>query len=228
MKGVFRLGVLILAAVGVYLFASAAPDGLNEPGKIASAVFLGVLLVWVLRSPELYETSFGVAMRNGALWAGILAALVIGYEYRGELRHAALRVSSALQPGQPIVISQDVAILTRAGDGHFVTMATVNGAPLRMMVDTGATDIALPYEEAERLGINVDALAFIQPVITANGSAMVAPVRLDEVRIGDIALRNVSASVSEPNALGSALLGMSFLGRLSEFSFRGDRLELKR
>lgn len=228
MRGVIRLLVLVAAAVGVYFMVSSSPDALSNPEAIASMAFMGILLVWVLRSPELEGGTIGVALRNAALWAALLAALVLGYEYRFELREVGLRLKSAVLPGQAIAVSENVAILTRAGDGHFITTAHVNGEPLRMMVDTGASDIALPYREAQRLGIDVDNLAFIQPVITANGRAMVAPIRLDEVRIGEIALRDVSASVSQPGALNEALLGMSFLGRLSEYSFRGDRLELRR
>ena len=59
-------------------------------------------------------------------------------------------------------------------------------------------------------------------VRTANGVARVAPVTLDRVSIGDITVRNVPASVSERGVLGTTLLGMSFLGRLSRVDMRAE------
>ena len=83
------------------------------------------------------------------------------------------------------------------------------------MVDTGASLVALTYEDASRAGIYVRDRDFTQLVRTANGIARVAPVTLDRVSIGDITVRNVPASVSERGMLGTTLLGMSFLKRLT-------------
>ena len=65
------------------------------------------------------------------------------------------------------------------------------------MVDTGASIVALTYEDAERAGVYVRDSDFTQRVRTANGMARVAPVTLDRVSIGDITVRNVPAAVSE-------------------------------
>ena len=56
--------------------------------------------------------------------------------------------------------------------------------------------------------------------------ARVAPIVLDRVSIGDITVRNVPASVSERGALGTTLLGMSFLRRLGRVDMRGSTLVL--
>ena len=82
------------------------------------------------------------------------------------------------------------------------------------MVDTGASQVALTFEDASRAGIYVRDRDFTQQVRTANGVARVAPVTLDRVSIGDITVRDVPASVSERGMLGTTLLGMSFLKRL--------------
>jgi len=83
---------------------------------------------------------------------------------------------------------------------------------VRFLVDTGATLVALPASEAKRLGIN-----YLQgqrgQVQTANGVAVAYRVKLDSVRIGDIEVNNVDAVVSENDAMGVTLLGMSFLNR---------------
>ncbi|MCW5603828.1 MAG: TIGR02281 family clan AA aspartic protease [Burkholderiales bacterium] len=104
-------------------------------------------------------------------------------------------------------------ILTADARGHFVTTGTINGISVRMLVDTGATTMALPAGEARRLGINYLAgtRAYSQ---TANGLVPVYRVKLDSVRLGDVTANNVDAVVIEGDALPIALLGMSFLNRM--------------
>ena len=95
------------------------------------------------------------------------------------------------------------------------------------MVDTGATMIALTYEDAERAGLSLKNSDFTQAVTTANGVARVAPVTLDRVSIGDITVRNVPAAVAERGRLKTSLLGMTFLSRLSRFDMRSGILVLQ-
>jgi aspartyl protease family protein len=115
----------------------------------------------------------------------------------------------------------------RAGShGHFETRAEINGRPVEVMVDTGATLIALTFEDAERAGIYIKDSDFTQRTQTANGIARAAPVMLDRVSIGDITVRNVRASVSERGRLQVTLLGMSFLSRLSRTEMRKGTLVL--
>ncbi len=112
-------------------------------------------------------------------------------------------------------------------NGHFHTKAEVNGRPIEVMIDTGATMVALSYEDAERAGLYVNRGDFTSAVRTANGVARVAPVTLDRVSVGDITVRDVPAAVAEPGRLKTSLLGMSFLGRLSRFDMRSGVLVLQ-
>jgi len=111
--------------------------------------------------------------------------------------------------------------------GHFNTEAEINGRTIEVMVDTGATMVALSYEDAERAGIYLNKGDFTQAVSTANGVARFAPVTLDRVGVGDILVRDVPAAVAEPRRLKTSLLGMSFLGRLSRFDMRAGTLVLQ-
>lgn len=97
-----------------------------------------------------------------------------------------------------------------------------------MMVDTGATTVALTEATARRLGIRPARTDFRYPVATANGTVMVALVELGDVRVGGITVRDVAATVVPGDALRTNLLGMSFLGRLSRFEMAGDQLVLHR
>ncbi len=117
--------------------------------------------------------------------------------------------------------------IAAARNGHFFTEAEIDGRPINIMVDTGATMVALSYEDAERAGIYVNASDFTHSVSTANGRARIAPVMLQSVSIGDITVRDVPAAVSEPGRLRTSLLGMSFLGRLSRFDMRSGLLVLQ-
>lgn len=115
-----------------------------------------------------------------------------------------------------------------AGDyGHFQTEAEIDGRSVSVMVDTGASLVALTYEDADRLGIYVSPGDFTYTAKTANGIARVAPVTISRITIGDITVRNVPAVVSERGKSDRTLLGMSFLGRLSRVEMRGGTLVLQ-
>ena len=96
-----------------------------------------------------------------------------------------------------------------------------------MLVDTGATTVALTYEDAASAGIRPFPGDFTRRVSTANGSVAVAPVRLREVRIGDLTVRDVDAVVVPSGRLGTSLLGMSFLRHLGGFDIADNRLTLR-
>jgi aspartyl protease family protein len=110
--------------------------------------------------------------------------------------------------------------------GHFVLEAAINDRPATFMADTGATLVVLTYEDAARLGLSPHSLDFSGMAETANGVSRVAPVTLDRVRVDDITVRDVPAVVAERGALGTNLLGMSFLSRLKSFQMQGSELIL--
>lgn len=109
------------------------------------------------------------------------------------------------------------------GRGHFMVQGQINGGTVRMLVDTGATLIALPAQEALRLGIDYKQ-GPRGMVSTANGLVPAYRARLDSVKIGDIVLNQVDAVVQE-SGLPYALLGMSFLNR-TEMRRDGQQMTL--
>jgi aspartyl protease family protein len=117
--------------------------------------------------------------------------------------------------------------ITLAADtrGHFVTLGAVNDQPVRFVVDTGATLVALPAADATRAGLDFrkGELALTK---TAAGVVPVYKVRLDKVRLGAIELRGVDAVVIE-QGLDIALLGMSFLSRV-DMRHEGQLMTLTR
>jgi aspartyl protease family protein len=97
--------------------------------------------------------------------------------------------------------------------GHMVADGEVNGMPIRFTVDTGATFITLPVREASRLGIDYKNGQKVT-METANGEMVGYRLKLDTVRIGELALYGVDAVITENDSLPIALLGMSFLNRV--------------
>jgi aspartyl protease family protein len=117
------------------------------------------------------------------------------------------------------------AVLAAGPGGHFMAEGLVNGTPVRFLVDTGATSIALPGREAARLGIDYRK-APRGVSNTANGPVTVYRVGLNTVRVGAIELHAVEAIVIE-SGLETALLGMSFLNRV-EMKREGSTMTLIR
>jgi aspartyl protease family protein len=117
------------------------------------------------------------------------------------------------------------AVLTADGRGHFVTTGNINGASVRFLVDTGASLISLGAGDARRIGIDPSKgrTGYTQ---TANGVTQVSHVKLDTVRVGEIVLNNVDATVHQHD-MPFALLGMSFLNRM-EMQQSGETMTLKK
>jgi len=114
-------------------------------------------------------------------------------------------------------------VLERNRMGHYVANGSINSQPVTFMLDTGATDVAIPEAIARRLNLTRGPSATYQ---TANGSAQVYLTRLDGISLGDIKLSNIRATINPGYKSDEILLGMSFLKHL-EFSQRGNTLTLR-
>lgn len=167
------------------------------------------MLVWALR------------------WLAVVLTLGTAY--------ALLHQPEQLGPGEPPPVAArpaptapaaEAAHVVRAGPhGHFVVEAVIEGVPVALLLDTGASDLVIAPADARRLGHHGPRLRFERRYETANGVIRAAPVRLREVRIGQLSLYDVDAAVTEGD-LPVSLLGMSFLRRLGGYRVEGDRLLL--
>ncbi len=113
--------------------------------------------------------------------------------------------------------------LERNAYGHFVATGRLNGAPVTMLLDTGATQVAVPADLAERLDLPLRGEASFS---TANGRVRGHLTTLDEVRLGGLVARDVPGSIVSGLEDGMVLLGMSFLGRF-DLQMQGDTLTLR-
>jgi aspartyl protease family protein len=115
----------------------------------------------------------------------------------------------------------------RNPQGMYTTVGSINGLPVSFMVDTGATLVTLNSGQARRLGIDYRVTGSQSAVTTASGVEPAWSVMLNRVRVGDLELHNVAAVVLEGAQPRTALLGMSYLGRL-EISNSGRMMTLKK
>lgn len=139
---------------------------------------------------------------------------------------APVALVAAAQTSPPASDVDAEATIGKAADGHFWADAQVDGHPVRVLIDTGATTVALTLADARSLGLNPDTLTYSYTVTTANGPERAAPVRLGVVAIGRAEVSDVQAFVLQ-GGLETSLLGMSYLGRLSKLEATPDSLVLR-
>jgi len=116
--------------------------------------------------------------------------------------------------------------LDRARDSHFYADTEVDGTNIRMMVDSGASIVALTRRDAEAIGIDVDRLPISGTARTAGGDVPMRTVVLDSVEVDGIEVRRVEAAVVDAD-MGVSLLGQSFLAKLDAVNVEGDTMTLR-
>lgn len=175
-------------------------------------------------------TTRPILWATGTLVAIALSASLAGNRLASATRPGAGSAPPVATPAPGAATALDTArILVVQADarGHFTVHPRVEGATVTMLVDTGASVVALTSEDAAAAGIRPLPRDFTRTVDTANGAVSVAPVRIRELRLGDIAVRDVEAVVIPAGRLGTSLLGMSFLRRLGSFDVARGRLTLR-
>lgn len=224
--GILAVGLALL----IFNHDSGQTLGLNNDDfghLVALTALVTLLSAGLLRG----RWRFGEAARLVAIWILIALGLVSAYVYRYDLQSFGDRVLSGLLPGRTMVVTdsdgQLELVLQKRIDGHFQADTMVDGKPVSMIIDTGASSVALTFEDAERIGLDPANLAYTLTVMTANGPALAAPVVLSEVAIGPIVRTNVRAMVADEGRLDRSLLGMSFLSTLDFLQMRSDELRLR-
>ena len=116
--------------------------------------------------------------------------------------------------------------IRRASDSHFYADTQVQGRQIRMLVDSGASLVALTRSDAEAIGLDVDALPVGGTAQTAGGQVPMRIVVLDSVEVDGITVRNVEAAVVDAD-MGVSLLGQSYLAKLAAVNVEGDTMTLR-
>ncbi len=216
------------AVVGLVLFLiSEFPDALESAWSAPRLTYLALLLVVIGGSAFFgYRMRAGEMLRYALVWTAIGALAILAYSFRSEFENAGDRIYGELRPDSALVTGDGNVTIWRGFNRHFNVTADVDGAAIRLLVDTGASMVALTARDAQALGIDLNRLRFGIPVDTASGIAHAAPIRLASMSVGNIRVRNVEAVVIR-DGLRQSLLGLSFLDRLSGYEVTQNTMILK-
>ncbi|MBO6891282.1 MAG: TIGR02281 family clan AA aspartic protease [Roseibium sp.] len=224
----FVIAALIIAcavAAFLYLFGNPSdPENVNFDDTGPRLVALSALAFVFLASFIFGQPKVREILQGTLFWGGLCALLVVGYTYRADLVQGGYRVLGALAPGLAVNQPDGSILIVRDAGGHFVLNGELNGARTRFLLDTGASAVVLTYRDAERAGYDARDLSFTVPVSTANGRTLVAPVRIDQITVGDHTLRNIRGFVARDGSLETSLFGMTALDRLRSWRIEGDKL----
>ncbi|WP_170371202.1 retropepsin-like aspartic protease family protein [Ruegeria arenilitoris] len=192
-------------------------DG-SDFGRLAYLVLLGAaLLMWFFTHNR---QSLGKTLQMAMAWVFIFIGIIAVVGLWGDIR-------STVGVSPQMSVTGDVIEVPRSFDGHYYLPMLVNGKPVTFLVDTGASQIVLSPQDAERVGFDTGQLTFHGRASTANGVVQTAPVRLDSLALGPITDRNVPAWINGGD-LDQSLLGMDYLHRFSNIQFSDGRMILSR
>ncbi len=149
--------------------------------------------------------------RNSIIFAFVWLSLALGIF---------VLVDNIQNPNKAYRLGDNASSVTlkRGLDGHYRAEALINNQKVDVLIDTGATGVAISQAVADKLGLkSIDAIR----TNTANGDSVGYMVRLNSVKVGGVEAKNVSAMIA-PGLDGDVLLGMSYLGRMDVRLFKGQ------
>ncbi len=186
---------------------------------LARLAYLALLMAavggWVMVE---YRGRMGLALRSAFAWGMIVIGLMAAYGLWQDIRQD-LRPRAQIGEGGEIRIP-------RAEDGHYYMTVEIDGQPVAMMADTGATRIVLTEADARRLGFDPARLVWQGEARTANGVVRTAHVTLPDLSFGPYRDTSVSAWVNG-GEMDLSLLGMDYLGRF-RIEIAGGEMILRR
>ncbi len=162
----------------------------------------------------------GKVAQQALVWGLLFVGVIAGYGLWSDIRGTVL-------PRQSVIDGQTTQIALPMGiDGHYHVTLGLNGTPVDFIIDTGASNMVLTMEDAQRVGV-ADDLVFTGRAQTANGQISTARTRIATVTLGPIADRNVPAMVNGAEMPGS-LLGMDYLRRFGRIEIANGEMILER
>lgn len=190
----------------------------DDYGRLIYLVLLGAVIAGYFLVAN--RDRLGEAARGAMLWVFIFLGVGVTYGLWND-------ISQAILPRQSVSLESGTIEAPRRSDGHYYLTLMLNDVPVEFVVDTGATQVVLTERDAQRIGIDTNTLAFTGRASTANGEVRTAPIRIEDVAVGDLDDAPLRAWVNE-GELNTSLLGMSYLQRFESVQITGNKLLLER
>ena len=192
----------------------------------------GMTLVWGIGALALVgssliaqKLSLGKAVKMILAWLTIFSVAFVLFLFKEEGRVVLQRIKTELS-GDKGTIEGTALRLRREDDGHYWVRASVNGTPVRFMIDSGATMTTLSEKSAQSAGIRPSA-GFAVLVQTANGTVELQRAEIEALSVGSIVQKNAKVLIGSDGLGDTNLLGMSFLSSLRGWRVEGDTLILE-
>lgn len=163
--------------------------------------------------------NMGKMAQQAAIWTLIFIGVIGAYGLWED-------ISRDVNPRQSVIDGGQIEV-PRSPDGHYYLTLDINGAPIRFVVDTGASQVVLTQDDARRIGIDPASLTYTGAASTANGVVRTAPIRLDDVALGTLRDTNLRAVVNG-GQMQDSLLGMTYLGLYDRIEIANNALVLTR
>ena len=207
--------------IAIYFVSASGQGGVRAVERIAAEALFPNMAVLTIDGHRRTLRAGATSPEGVTLVAADSRHAVV--EFDGKRREIALgdRIAGAFSAPPPGEIHR---VFPTAG-GMYVTDGTINGFSTKMLIDTGATYVALNRQDARRFGLAYRLDGNPTRVETASGVEKAYLVELDTVRVGPIEVDRVPAVVIDGNYPATVLLGNSFLGRV-DIRREGAVLEL--
>jgi aspartyl protease family protein len=182
-------------------------------------------LVLVISSLVAQKLPIGKAIKMALAWIGIFGAAFVLFLFKDEGRAIWQRATAEIS-GDTGQVKGTTLRLKREEDGHYWVRASVNGTPVRFMIDSGATTTTLSQASAQAAGVKPSG-GFPVLVETANGTVELQRAEIEALTIGTIVQRNANVLIGSDSLGETNLLGMSFLSSLKSWRVEGTILTLE-
>ena len=182
-------------------------------------------LVLVVSSLVAQKLPLGKALKMALTWVAIFGAMFVLFLFKDEGREVWRRATAEIS-GDAGQVDGTTMRLRREEDGHYWVRAAVNGAPVRFMIDSGATTTTLSQEAARSAGV-VPSAGFPVLVETANGTVELQRARIATLGVGTIVQKDAAVLIGSEGLGDTNLLGMSFLSSLKSWRVEGATLILE-
>jgi len=186
------------------------------------SLYLLMAIMLVAGSLIVRRERFAKLATMALAWVAIFGAGFILFTFRDDLGYVAQRLKTEAT-GDPLVVGKEVRI-PMAIDGHFWVQGSLNGLPVKFLVDSGATMTTVGRDTAAKAGIAVSQDRN-QIVRTGNGMLRVASGRAESLSVGPIERSDVGLHVAENDDLN--VLGMNYLSTLQRWGVEGRWLILQ-